>query len=97
MSGVVEETPGRLEYEVALYKEAPAARITNSSNELPVDQVILLFNNIIKLSGWDNEYVCKYHTGRSNWNETTVTGENQPRFCVEVREVNGSYSFSRSR
>lgn len=23
MSGVVEETPGRLEYEVALYKEAP--------------------------------------------------------------------------
>lgn len=28
MSGVVEETPGRLEYEVALYKEAPpVARI----------------------------------------------------------------------
>lgn len=40
MSGVVEETPGRLEYEVALYKEAPAARISNSSNELPVDQVL---------------------------------------------------------
>ncbi|GLV45873.1 uncharacterized protein CBL_11670 [Carabus blaptoides fortunei] len=41
VSGVVEETPGRLEYEVALYKEAPAARITNSSNtELPVDQAV---------------------------------------------------------
>lgn len=39
MSGVVEETPGRLEYEVALYKEAPA-RKTNSSSELPVDQAV---------------------------------------------------------
>lgn len=38
---MVEETPGRLEYEVALYKEAPAARISNSSsNELPVDQAV---------------------------------------------------------
>lgn len=36
----MEETPGRLEYEVALYKEAPA-RINNSSiNELPVDQAV---------------------------------------------------------
>lgn len=96
MSGVVEETPGRLEYEVALYKEAPAARITNSSNELPVDQVILSFNNVIKLSGC----IMNMHaniTGRSNWNETTVTGENQPRFCVEVCEADGSYSFPRSR
>ncbi|XP_057671872.1 uncharacterized protein LOC130903662 [Diorhabda carinulata] len=41
VSGVVEETPGRLEYEVALYKEAPAARISNISNsELPVDQAV---------------------------------------------------------
>ncbi|XP_026464888.1 uncharacterized protein LOC113367501, partial [Ctenocephalides felis] len=48
VSGVVEETPGRLEYEVALYKEAPAARITNTSvlgsagagGELPVDQAV---------------------------------------------------------
>lgn len=43
VSGVVEETPGRLEYEVALYKEAPAARISNTSatsNELPVDQAV---------------------------------------------------------
>lgn len=42
VSGVVEETPGRLEYEVALYKEAPASRISNatSSNELPVDQAV---------------------------------------------------------
>lgn len=39
VSGVVEETPGRLEYEVALYKEAPA-RKTNSSSELPVDQAV---------------------------------------------------------
>ncbi|XP_077297056.1 uncharacterized protein LOC143918855 [Arctopsyche grandis] len=40
VSGVVEETPGRLEYEVALYKEAPAARVTNSTGELPVDQAV---------------------------------------------------------
>lgn len=43
VSGVVEETPGRLEYEVALYKEAPAARIHNTSSqpgELPVDQAV---------------------------------------------------------
>lgn len=41
VSGVVEETPGRLEYEVALYKEAPA-RLTNLSHnsELPVDQAV---------------------------------------------------------
>lgn len=41
VSGVVEETPGRLEYEVALYKEAPA-RLTNMSHnsELPVDQAV---------------------------------------------------------
>ncbi|EFA00531.2 uncharacterized protein LOC100142231 [Tribolium castaneum] len=40
VSGVVEETPGRLEYEVALYKEAPA-RISNATNsELPVDQAV---------------------------------------------------------
>ena len=41
MSGVVEETPGRLEYEVALYKEAPPTRVGNNSNsELPVDQAV---------------------------------------------------------
>lgn len=40
VSGVVEETPGRLEYEVALYKEAPpVTRHTNHSVDLPVDQV----------------------------------------------------------
>ncbi|CAH0584355.1 unnamed protein product [Chrysodeixis includens] len=40
VSGVVEETPGRLEYEVALYKEAPpVSRHTNHSVDLPVDQV----------------------------------------------------------
>ncbi|KAF6202589.1 hypothetical protein GE061_002987 [Apolygus lucorum] len=40
VSGVVEETPGRLEYEVALYKEAPARNANASSNELPVDQAV---------------------------------------------------------
>ncbi|XP_055851605.1 uncharacterized protein LOC129915923 [Episyrphus balteatus] len=53
VSGVVEETPGRLEYEVALYKEAPPiARISGAntpvsttkdppaSSELPVDQAV---------------------------------------------------------
>lgn len=44
VSGVVEETPGRLEYEVALYKEAPAARLSNTTqmgnSELPVDQAV---------------------------------------------------------
>ncbi|CAH1155446.1 unnamed protein product [Phaedon cochleariae] len=43
VSGVVEETPGRLEYEVALYKEAPASRLgpANASGaELPVDQAV---------------------------------------------------------
>ncbi|XP_023715402.1 uncharacterized protein LOC111868717 isoform X2 [Cryptotermes secundus] len=41
VSGVVEETPGRLEYEVALYKEAPPIRVGNNSNsELPVDQAV---------------------------------------------------------
>lgn len=38
---MVEETPGRLEYEVALYKEAPPIRVGNNSNsELPVDQAV---------------------------------------------------------
>ncbi|XP_046968731.1 uncharacterized protein LOC124536269 isoform X1 [Vanessa cardui] len=40
VSGVVEETPGRLEYEVALYKEAPPlSRHSNHSVDMPVDQV----------------------------------------------------------
>ncbi|XP_061378366.1 uncharacterized protein LOC116772726 isoform X1 [Danaus plexippus] len=40
VSGVVEETPGRLEYEVALYKEAPpVSRHSNHSLDMPVDQV----------------------------------------------------------
>lgn len=40
VSGVVEETPGHLEYEVALYKEAPARISTNTTSELPVDQAV---------------------------------------------------------
>ncbi|XP_013146710.1 PREDICTED: uncharacterized protein LOC106109671 [Papilio polytes] len=41
VSGVVEETPGRLEYEVALYKEAPpVSRHTNQSVDVPLDQAV---------------------------------------------------------
>ncbi|KAK6630845.1 hypothetical protein RUM44_003015 [Polyplax serrata] len=40
VSGVVEETPGHLEYEVALYKEAPARISNNLTSELPVDQAV---------------------------------------------------------
>uniref|UniRef100_A0A1A9WJ38 ZP domain-containing protein n=1 Tax=Glossina brevipalpis TaxID=37001 RepID=A0A1A9WJ38_9MUSC len=54
VSGIVEETPGRLEYEVALYKEAPPiARVNGvntpvgtpkeqptTSSEVPVDQAV---------------------------------------------------------
>ncbi|KAL9925017.1 uncharacterized protein ACN2A1_010599 [Glossina fuscipes fuscipes] len=54
VSGIVEETPGRLEYEVALYKEAPPiARVNgintpvgsskdqpSTSSEVPVDQAV---------------------------------------------------------
>lgn len=55
VSGVVEETPGRLEYEVALYKEAPPIGRINGhlpknhttgllpspkNNEVPVDQAV---------------------------------------------------------
>ena len=36
---MVEGTPGHLEYEVALYKEAPT-RLSNLTNELPVDQAV---------------------------------------------------------
>ena len=40
VSGVVEESPGRLEYEVALYKQTPT-RLSNATNsELPVDQAV---------------------------------------------------------
>lgn len=45
VSGVVEETPGRLEYEVALYKEAASTtrhpgNASQLSGELPVDQAV---------------------------------------------------------
>lgn len=46
VSGVVEETPGRLEYEVALYKEAPTRVGAHGQlppglpGELPVDQAV---------------------------------------------------------
>ena len=40
VSGVVEESPGPLEYEVALYREA--ANNDDISNDLPVDQAVVL-------------------------------------------------------
>ena len=40
VSGVVEESPGPLEYEVALYREATSS--DQFSNDLPVDQAVVL-------------------------------------------------------
>ena len=40
VSGVVEESPGPLEYEVALYREASSN--DEISNDLPVDQAVVL-------------------------------------------------------
>jgi len=45
VSGVVEEKPGTLEYEVALYKEAPPKNKTQTQpsaqgGELPVEQAV---------------------------------------------------------
>ncbi|XP_024938707.1 uncharacterized protein LOC107265663 isoform X2 [Cephus cinctus] len=40
VSGVVEETPGRLEYEVALYREATGNATDSSSNSQTVDQAV---------------------------------------------------------
>ncbi|XP_055548187.1 uncharacterized protein LOC129731861 [Wyeomyia smithii] len=46
VSGVVEETPGRLEYEVALYKEAPPiARIAGMKNYSTTNQLAAMTNN----------------------------------------------------
>ncbi|XP_053695206.1 uncharacterized protein LOC128742778 [Sabethes cyaneus] len=46
VSGVVEETPGRLEYEVALYKEAPPiARIAGMKNHSAPNQLAAMTNN----------------------------------------------------
>ena len=41
VSGVVEESPGPLEYEVALYREAQN-NDEIGSNDLPVDQAVVL-------------------------------------------------------
>ena len=41
VSGVVEESPGPLEYEVALYREAQN-NDELGSNDLPVDQAVVL-------------------------------------------------------
>ncbi|XP_054016215.1 uncharacterized protein LOC128896778 [Hylaeus anthracinus] len=40
VSGVVEETPGRLEYEVALYREATGNNTSDSSGSQTVDQAV---------------------------------------------------------
>lgn len=76
VSGVVEETPGRLEYEVALYKEAPpVARIsaTNTplglssstkeppiSSELPVDQAVPIGTKLQLRARISSQSVWKY-------------------------------------
>ncbi|KAK4876521.1 hypothetical protein RN001_009027 [Aquatica leii] len=62
VSGVVEETPGRLEYEVALYKEAPAARISNNhtANELPVDQAVPIGTKLQLRARISQESAWKY-------------------------------------
>ncbi|KAB0796108.1 hypothetical protein PPYR_10169 [Photinus pyralis] len=62
VSGVVEETPGRLEYEVALYKEAPAARISNnhSASELPVDQAVPIGTKLQLRARISQESAWKY-------------------------------------
>lgn len=64
VSGVVEETPGRLEYEVALYKEAPA-RLTNLSHnsELPVDQAVPIGTKL-QLRARINPHSGNYHNDR---------------------------------
>lgn len=73
VSGVVEETPGRLEYEVALYKEAPPiARISGTntpvsstkdppiSSELPVDQAVPIGTKLQLRARISTQSVWKY-------------------------------------
>ncbi|KAG8244803.1 hypothetical protein J6590_015345 [Homalodisca vitripennis] len=62
VSGVVEETPGRLEYEVALYKEAPA-RKANSSSELPVDQAVPIGTKLQLRARINPQSVCVVFQG----------------------------------
>ena len=42
VSGVVEESPGTLEYEVALFREASKDDDGLSDNEVPVDQAVAI-------------------------------------------------------
>ena len=42
VSGVVEESPGTLEYEVALFREASKGGDEQSENEVPVDQAVAI-------------------------------------------------------
>lgn len=76
MSGVVEETPGRLEYEVALYKEAPPASTVNGNpilglphhlknqsnqvNELPLDQAVPIGTKLQLRARISHQSVWKY-------------------------------------
>lgn len=39
VSGIVEESPGKLEYEVALFREA-SAKDDVTTNKIPVDQAV---------------------------------------------------------
>lgn len=76
VSGVVEETPGRLEYEVALYKEAPPASTVNGNtmlglphhlknqsnqvNELPLDQAVPIGTKLQLRARISQQSVWKY-------------------------------------
>ncbi|KAJ6645359.1 hypothetical protein Bhyg_00564 [Pseudolycoriella hygida] len=76
VSGVVEETPGRLEYEVALYKEAPPASTVNGNpilglpphlknqsnqvNELPLDQAVPIGTKLQLRARISHQSVWKY-------------------------------------
>lgn len=76
VSGVVEETPGRLEYEVALYKEAPPASTVNGTpilglphhlknqsnqvNELPLDQAVPIGTKLQLRARISRQSVWKY-------------------------------------
>lgn len=103
VSGVVEEKPGTLEYEVALYKEAPPKNKTlnqpaqSQGGELPVEQAVQIGTKlqlrarINPQSGKDPVTQCK---------ERTVSLTNiilSPLGSVEVRQADGSNCLSRSR
>lgn len=93
VSGVVEETPGRLEYEVALYKEAPAARLSNTtsmSGELPVDQAVPIGTKLQLRARINPESAWKY----VKLMEVTVSPDpDDPHMIGSVALVKEGYVF----